>query len=179
MGIAHRGQRARLVRTALIGGVRNPRLCRHGRAMRRSENDARRARLALRTIERQLVFRHRSHLREGPAIPAKIFVDRHDVLLHDLTRWPAKMTCKDDLPIRFLHAAALHSRCRRVSRVPAYLSGDVGISTPPLMCLMGPDAFGITSKSKMSVGSHSVAQAFGISTTPEIWPCTGAVPRIA
>jgi hypothetical protein len=166
MGIAHRGQRARLVRAALVGGVRNPRLCRHGRAIRRSENDARRACLALRTIERQLVFRHRSYLREGPAIPAEIFVDRHDVLL-------------DDLPIRFLHAAALHSPCRRVALVPAYLSGDVGISTPPLMCLMGPDAFGITSKSKMSVGSHSVAQAFGISTTPEMWPCTGAVPRIA
>jgi hypothetical protein len=33
--------------------------------------------------------------------------------------------------------------------------------------------------SKMSVGSQSVAQAFGMSTTPEMWPCTGAVPRIA
>jgi hypothetical protein len=31
----------------------------------------------------------------------------------------------------------------------------------------------------MSVGNHNVAQALGISTTPEMWPCTGAVPRIA
>jgi hypothetical protein len=107
MGIAHRGQRARPVRAALIGGVRNPRLGRHGRAMRRSENDARRARLAFRTIERQLVFRHRAYLREGPATLAEIFVDRHDVLLHDLPRRPAKTTCQDGLPIRFLHAAAL------------------------------------------------------------------------
>jgi hypothetical protein len=34
------------------------------------------------------------------------------------------------------------------------------------------------SKSKISVGSHSVAQAFGTSTTPLMCPCTGAVPRI-
>ena len=33
-------------------------------------------------------------------------------------------------------------------------------------------------QSKISVGSHSVAQALGMSTTPLIWPCTGAVPRI-
>jgi hypothetical protein len=173
MGIAHRGQRARPVRAALIGGVRNPRLGRHGRAMRRSENDARRARLALGAIERQFVFRHRAYLREGPATLAEIFVDRHDVLLHDLPRRPAKTACQ------FVFFTRRHSPRRRVSRDPAYLSGDVGMSTPPLMCLMGPDAFGITSKSKMSVGSHSVAQAFGISTTPEMWPCTGAVPRIA
>jgi len=37
---------------------------------------------------------------------------------------------------------------------------------------------GMMSKSKISVGSHSVAQAFGTSTTPEIWPWQGAVPRI-
>ncbi|GJE73014.1 hypothetical protein CHKEEEPN_4576 [Methylorubrum podarium] len=34
------------------------------------------------------------------------------------------------------------------------------------------------SKSKMPVGIQSVAQAFGLSTTPEMWPWTGAVPRI-
>jgi hypothetical protein len=67
----------------------------------------------------------------------------------------------------------------RRGEVKNYLSGDIGISTPPLMCLIGPAALGITSKSKMSVGSHRVAQAFGMSTTPEMCPCTGAVPRIA
>jgi hypothetical protein len=58
------------------------------------------------------------------------------------------------------------------------LSGDSGIGTPPLTCLIGPAALGIRSKSKISVGSQSVAQALGISTTPEICPWHGAVPRI-
>ena len=52
------------------------------------------------------------------------------------------------------------------------------MSMSPLMCLIGPAELGIMSKSKISVGSHSVAQALGTSTTPEMWPCTGAVPRI-
>ncbi len=60
-----------------------------------------------------------------------------------------------------------------------YRSGASGISIEPSRCSFGPSAFGFMSNSKMSVGSHSVAQALGISTTPEIWPCTGAVPRIA
>ena len=48
----------------------------------------------------------------------------------------------------------------------------------PLMCLIGPTDDGMMSKSKISVGSHSVAQAFGTSTTPEMCPWHGAVPRI-
>lgn len=52
-------------------------------------------------------------------------------------------------------------------------------SAVPVMIFFGPSAFGFRSKSKISVGSHKVAQAFGISTTPLIWPSTGAVPRIA
>ena len=102
VGIAQRRQRAGGVRATLIGGMCNPRLRRHGRAIRRGENDARRACLALRTIGRQLVFRHRSYLREGPAIPAEIFVDRHDVLLGDLQLASA-------LRGGTLHAAALRS----------------------------------------------------------------------
>ncbi len=47
-----------------------------------------------------------------------------------------------------------------------HLSCDSGRSTPPLMCLIGPEAFGITSKAKISLGNHSVAHALGISTTP-------------
>ncbi|MCP1962988.1 hypothetical protein ACVIU4_000081 [Bradyrhizobium barranii subsp. barranii] len=58
------------------------------------------------------------------------------------------------------------------------MSGEIGIWISPVMCLMGPAAEGITSKSKISVGSHSVAQALGTSTTPEMWPWHGAVPRI-
>src|SRR4051794_14710068 len=60
-----------------------------------------------------------------------------------------------------------------------HLSGDIGISIPPSNCLVGPAAHGMTSKSKMSVGSHKVAQALGMSTTPEMWPWHGAVPRMA
>jgi len=48
----------------------------------------------------------------------------------------------------------------------------------PSMNFVGPLAFGLMSKSKICVGSQSVAQAFGTSTTPLMWPCTGAVPRI-
>ena len=57
-------------------------------------------------------------------------------------------------------------------------SGDSGIWTEPSMNLVGPAALGLMSKSKICVGSHSVAQALGTSTTPLMWPCTGAVPRM-
>jgi len=50
------------------------------------------------------------------------------------------------------------------------------MSTPPWMCLTGPDADGWISKSKISVGSQSVAHELGISTTPLMCPCTGAQP---
>ena len=59
---------------------------------------------------------------------------------------------------------------RPASFAGSYLSGDNGMSTPPLMNLVGPADDGMMSKSKISVGSHSVAQAFGMSTTPEMWP---------
>src|SRR3981189_419810 len=67
------------------------------------------------------------------------------------------------------------------SRIPSrrdYLSCESGIWMSLLMCLMGPADDGMMSKSKISVGSHSVAQALGTSTTPEMWPWHGAVPRI-
>src|SRR6202012_4660201 len=59
-----------------------------------------------------------------------------------------------------------------------HLSGEIGIWISPLMCLIGPADDGITSKSNISVGSHKVAQALGTSTTPEMWPWHGAVPRM-
>ncbi len=46
------------------------------------------------------------------------------------------------------------------------------------MNLTGPAAEGRMSKSKISVGTQTVAQEFGMSTTPEKWPWTGAHPRI-
>ena len=40
-------------------------------------------------------------------------------------------------------------------------SGDSGMATEPSRCLIGPAALGLMSKSKICVGSHSVAQALG------------------
>ena len=82
-------------------------------------------------------------------------------------------------------AKQLHDRNaeRQIRTAPhpvagSYLSCESGIWMSPLMCLIGPADDGMTSKSKISVGSHNVAQALGTSTTPEIWPWHGAVPRI-
>lgn len=52
-------------------------------------------------------------------------------------------------------------------------------SAPPLTLICGPDVLGMMSKSKISVGIHSVAQALGMSTMPLMCPSTGAVPRMA
>ncbi len=60
-----------------------------------------------------------------------------------------------------------------------YRSAASGMATPPLMPPLGPSAPGLMSNSKMPVGSQRVAQEFGMSTTPLMWPCTGAVPRMA
>ncbi len=57
-------------------------------------------------------------------------------------------------------------------------SGDRGIWIEPSRNFVGPSAPGLMSKSKIFVGIQRVAQAFGMSTTPEMWPWTGAVPRI-
>lgn len=81
------------------------------------------------------------------------------------------------------HQSLLHKRIKagRHSgpRKPAsYLSYEIGISMLPSRYFTGPAALGLMSKSKICVGSHRVAQALGTSTTPLIWPCTGAVPRM-
>lgn len=49
----------------------------------------------------------------------------------------------------------------------------------PSTALIGPSAPGRMSKSKISMGRASVAQALGISTMPLIRPSHGAVPRMA
>ncbi len=108
--------------------------------------------------------RHRPHIRERPAFVAKIIVDRHFIP-------------PPDRPHRDRNAG------RQIRAAPhpvagSYLSCESGIWMSPLICLIGPAEPGMMSKSKISVGSHRVAQAFGTSTTPEIWPWHGAVPRI-
>ena len=83
----------------------------------------------------------------------------------------SKITTADaGRPARFSRPASFSRR--------DHLSGEIGIWMSPVMCLIGPADDGMMSKSKISVGSHSVAQALGTSTTPEIWPWHGAVPRI-
>lgn len=77
-----------------------------------------------------------------------------------------------------------HRTARTGNRIPAWrnsgqTSGASGMSMPGLTPGNGPLALGLMSKSKISVGSHKVAQALGMSTTPLIWPCTGATPRMA
>ena len=121
--------------------------------MRRRENDPRRQGAAIGAVLREFVFGHRSHVGEGAAFGTEIIVDGHDFTL---------------ISFRLILRSAPKVRVSMDEADVGYLSGDIGISTPPLMCLIGPAALGITSKSKMSVGSHNVAQAFGISTTPEI-----------
>ena len=51
-------------------------------------------------------------------------------------------------------------------------------TSAPDTFLVGPEAFGLMSKSKMAVGMASVAQTLGMSTIPAMRPSTGAVPRI-
>ena len=114
-----------------------------------------------------VAFRHRPHVRERAAIVAEIFVDGHFVSSRDR-----------------LQIFATADAGRQIRTVPhpfaqgVYLSWEIGIWMSPLMCLIGPADDGMMSKSKISVGSHSVAQALGMSTTPLIWPWHGAVPRI-
>lgn len=156
----------RCVGTALIDRMRLCCRCRHARESRCGQNDPWCGDRALRTILRHVVFRHRPHVSKWSAIITKIFVNRHSSSPSDCPFVIATLTRR----WQDTHHLRIGSR--------NYLSGDSGISIPPLMCLIGPTDDGMMSKSKISVGSHSVAQAFGTSTTPEMCPCTGAVPRM-
>ena len=167
------GQHLRRRRATLVGRVREPALGRHRREIWRGQKRPRRIRPTSRTFARQTGIGHRPHVGKWPAPVAEIVIDWH---------WFSSSTW-----------AIAGSIARRLGRLPArtrrraghrvsgghHLSGDIGISIPPVRCLVGPAALGITSNAKMSVGSHSVAQALGISTTPDMWPWHGAVPRIA
>lgn len=103
--------------------------------------------------------RHRGKRLEGAALRAGVIIDGHGAFLPFRGGWGRAIP----------RAARLHHR-----------SWAMGMSTEPSTSRVGPSTEGINAEpfSKMSVGSHSVAQAFGTSTTPEICPCTGAVPRI-
>jgi len=160
-------ERFRRMRAALVDCDRLALVRRHAEEIRRSQDDTRRRCFALRAILRIVAFRHRPHVLERTAIVTEIFVD-----------WHCVSPCQSCSRMRAGCGAAEVAVPHPVARGEAYLSGEIGIWISPLICLIGPADDGITSKSKISVGSHSVAQAFGTSTTPEIWPWHGAVPRI-
>jgi len=154
------------VRAALIGGVCLPPVSRHAEEIGRPQDSARRRTRAFRTIPGRVAFGHRPHVRERAASVAEIFVNRHFLFPRpSLTNANGGCGAAEPQP----------------SRIPSrrdYLSCESGIWMSPLICLIGPADDGMMSKSKISVGSHSVAQALGTSTTPEMWPWHGAVPRI-
>src|ERR1700733_2593745 len=144
------------VGAALVGGVGFALVRRHAEEVRRGQDHARRFALASRTVLRCVAFRHRPHVGERAAIVAEILVDRHFfVSSHQLHKRNGGCGAADRPP----------------SRIPPprdYLSCESGIWMSPLICLIGPADDGMMSKSKISVGSHSVAQALGTSTTPEM-----------
>ncbi len=167
------GQHLRRRCAALVGRVSEPALGRHRRKIRRGQKRSRRILPTCRTFMWQIGISHRPCVGERSTASAHIIIHGHRL---SSSTW-----------------AIAGSVAGRLGRQPApprrraghrlsgghYLSGDMGISMPPVRCLVGPAALGITSNAKMSVGSHSVAQALGISTTPDMWPWQGAVPRIA
>src|SRR5437764_6328764 len=120
--------------------------------VRCGQQDPRGFKTAVRAFARHIVLGHRPRLGKGAALGTQIVVDGHQ-----------------SLPVSFIDVWGRGPAVPQ-SRRRSYLSGDIGISTPGMTCLVGPAALGMTSKSKISVGSHSVAQAFGISTTPEMCP---------
>jgi hypothetical protein len=147
--------RLRCVGATLIGCVRFPRGSRHAGEIGSRQNHARSFHLTARAILRFVTFRHRSHVGERPAIVTEIFVDRH------------LLSSRGYLRDCGCGAADTHRPASRRAGI-SYLSCESGIWMSPLICLIGPADDGMMSKSKISVGSHSVAQALGTSTTPEI-----------
>ncbi len=139
---------------AFIGFVRRSIGRRQRRELRHGQQPTRRG-SAGRTVTGLGEFRHRDHFGKRSAIVAHVIIYRHVFSFPRLAG-----------PI--LGPTLFDQR-----------SGAKGTSTEPSSCFVGPSAVGIMSKSKISLGNHKVAQALGMSTTPEIWPCTGAVPKIA
>jgi hypothetical protein len=129
--------------------------------------------LTMRAQCRLLIFHNLPQLAERTAPDTNIFIYRHNTspqFIHGsgaAIRRPGK-------PNRLAGTASSH-----LSLFYNVIHFVTARSTSPARYLIGPLALSLMSKSKISVGSHSVAQALGISTIPLIWPSTGAVPRIA
>ena len=63
-----------------------------------------------------------------------------------------------------------HTARMNIHRPACQRSAASGTEIEPSSIFFGPSAPGMTSKSNISVGNHNVAQALGMSTTPEICP---------
>lgn len=96
----------------------------HHRAMGCCQDHTRRACAACRTVRGQVALCHRPHGGEGAAFAAEIFVNRHGQSSIEGLRIPR--------PVPSLPAG---SRRRSHSHL-THLSGDIGMSTPPLMCVV-------------------------------------------
>src|ERR1700731_1097850 len=141
------------MRTSFVGGVSQPRLCRQRGEVGRGQKGPPRLAPASGAFAGLFAFHHRPHVGERSATLTEIVVDGHRSL-------PT-----DRIPPGEARKPASHRR-----RARRHLSGDIGISTALMVCLVGPAGREMTPKSKMWVESHKVAQAFGMSTTPEMWP---------
>jgi hypothetical protein len=127
--------------------------CVTARDGRRSQKGTRRRGSAVRAEKRVGAFRHWAQSRERAASIAFVVVERHLASLSDGAH-----------PIGLLEPIGCHLHRN------FYTSSESGTSIEPSKNFCGPAALGLMSKSKISVGSHNVAQAFGMSTTPEICP---------
>lgn len=127
------GQHLRRRCAALVGRVREPALGRHRGKIWRGQKHPRRILPTSRTFARQTGIGHRPHVGKRPAPIAEIVIDWHRFSSSTVTGGPVT------------------GRGHRRSG-GSHLSGDMGMSMPPLTCLVGPSAPGITSKAKISVG---------------------------
>jgi len=119
----------------------------------------------------------KSHV-SSPSIGRKFLQNAQDVRFSDDATWMShrnggnflKRAGNKNEPGRLSFAYFSLAKQRKVwpAAGETYLSFDNGTSIPGVTFLVGPSALGLTSKSKISVGNQSVAQALGISTTPLI-----------
>ena len=107
---------------------------------------------------------------ERAAIVAEIFIDGH-------------FGSSRDRPSDNPPTAALRGGKAGASRLGGIIVSiiclwEIGIWMSPLMCLIGPADDGMMSKSKNLRRQPQRGAGMGTSTTPEMWPWHGAVPRI-
>lgn len=146
---------SRLMCAALVARPGVARRCAH-HGESRCRGESHRVCAAIRTRYGQVAFRDAAQHVRGAVVGTMEFIDGHQE--SSSARRPtdaARVSCR---------AMGYEATAR---------------SLPPRSINFGPSALIEISKSKIPVGSHRVAHAFGISTMPLMCPSTGAVPRIA